>query len=473
MRSRLLLLAAALVAFGASLGSGFHFDDYAIFSDPALTAPDGLLSIWSLRQTRPLTYLTFWLNYFVGGQDPLGYHLLNLALHLGAVFLLYECLRKLLTERVALVAAAIFAVHPIQAEAVNYVWARSSVLAALLCFASLWAWISGRSWVAVAWFAAALLAKEECAAFPLVLLLLDRKRKAPVAVMMTLAVVAAARVVYATAVTPGAPAGLQAGITPWRYFLAQGPVIWRYLRLLIVPYGFSVDPDIRVPAPWLGLAAWAALAGAVAIAWKYLPPGPRIWLAAGLILLIPSSTVFPAADLSADRRMYLPMLGFAAAAGLLLERVKPWAIAASAVAALAIVSVVRTEVWMTEESLWREAVERAPEKVRPKVQLARAVPAAKALELLSQARDLAPHDPAVAAEMGKTLLSEGQPEAALPEFGRALALDPRDARNFNNRGVALEALGQSDAARADFERALQIDPSLAEAKQNLQRLQGR
>ena len=94
MRSRLLLLAAALVAFGASLGSGFHFDDYAIFSDPALTAPDGLLSIWSLRQTRPLTYLTFWLNYFVGGQDPLGYHLLNLGLHLGAVFLLYECLRK-------------------------------------------------------------------------------------------------------------------------------------------------------------------------------------------------------------------------------------------------------------------------------------------------------------------------------------------------------------------------------------------
>ena len=166
MRSRLLLLAAALVAFGASLGSGFHFDDYAIFPDPVLTSPGGWLAIWSLRQTRPLTYLTFWLNYQAGGQDPLGYHLFNLALHLGAVMLLYECLRKLLPERAALLAAALFAVHPIQAEAVNYVWARSIVLAALLCFASLAAWIDGRTWVAVAWFAAALLAKEECAAFP-------------------------------------------------------------------------------------------------------------------------------------------------------------------------------------------------------------------------------------------------------------------------------------------------------------------
>jgi len=194
---------------------------------------------------------------------------------------------------------------------------------------------------------------------------------------------------------------------------------------------------------------------------------------AGLILLIPSSSVFPAQDLAADRRMYLPLLGFAAVAGLLLERVKPRALAPAAVVALALVSIVRTQVWMTEESLWREAVERAPDKVRPKIQLARALPAAKALELLSQARDLAPHDPAVAAELGKTLLAEGQPEAALPEFGRALALDPRDARNFNNRGVALAALGQTEAARADFEHALRIDPNLAEARQNLLKIQPR
>ena len=208
-----------------------------------------------------------------------------------------------------------------------------------------------------------------------------------------------------------------------------------------------------------------------------------MWLLAGLILLIPSSSVFPAADLSADRRMYLPMLGFAAAAGCLLvgqvfnlRRIvnppsSPHAVMALViVVALTGVSIARTQVWMTEERLWREAVRRAPEKVRPKIQLARAVPAAEALELLARARNLAPNDPEVAAETGKILLAEGQPAGALEEFGRALALDPLDARNFNNRGVALDALGQTEAARQDFERALRIDPSLTEARQNLEKL---
>src|SRR5205807_10162499 len=143
MRARLVLLAAAVAAFGASLGSGFHFDDYAIFSDPVLGSGSGWLQIWTLRQTRPLTYMTFWLNRQIGGGDPLGYHLFNLVLHLGAVALAWECLRRLLGERASFLAALIFAVHPMQAEAVNYVWARPILLAALLCFASLSAWLDG------------------------------------------------------------------------------------------------------------------------------------------------------------------------------------------------------------------------------------------------------------------------------------------------------------------------------------------
>jgi tetratricopeptide (TPR) repeat protein len=287
--------------------------------------------------------------------------------------------------------------------------------------------------------------------------------------MLLLSLAAGARVIYATSVTPGAPAGLQAGITPWHYFLAQGPVILRYLRLLLIPYGFTVDPDIRVPPAWLALTAWIAILAAIVLALRRREAWSS-WMLAGFILLIPSSTIFPAADLAADRRMYFPMLAFAAAAGLLLDRVKPHAFAAGAVVALALVSVGRTQVWMTEASLWREAVARAPEKVRPKIQLARALPAAAALELLAQASNLAPDDPTIAAETGKTLLAEGLPEAALQEFGRALALDPRDARNLNNRGVALAAIGQTEAARADFQRALRIDPGLTEARQNLLKL---
>ncbi len=243
MRTRLFLLAAALIAFGASLGSGFHFDDYAIFSNPVLTSPSGWAGVWSLRQTRPLTYFTFWLNYQVGGGDPLGYHLVNLALHLGVVLLLFECLRRLVPETVAVVAAAIFAVHPIQAEAVDYVWGRAIVLATLLSLAAFYEWIQGREWAAVAWFAAALLAKEEVAAFPVALAVLPKTKGraggAPFWCMVGLSAAAGARVIWAISVTPG----VSAGISPWNYLLAQGTVILRYLRLVVVPYGFTVDPD--------------------------------------------------------------------------------------------------------------------------------------------------------------------------------------------------------------------------------------
>ena len=461
MRARALLIAAALIAFGASLGSGFHFDDYAIFSDASLRSARGWLDIWSVRQTRPLTYLSFWLN----GRDPVVMHAVNLLLHIAAVLLAFECLRRLLPPRAALLAAAIFAAHPLQAEAVDYIWGRSIVLAAVFCFASLLCWLTARPWLAVACFAAALLAKEEAAAFPLLLFWLDSKRDRPkIAVMLALSVAAGARVIYATAVTPGAPAGIQAGITPWHYFLAQGVVLWRYMRLLVVPFGFSVDPRIAVPSIVLGLAGWAAVVAALALAW---PTRLRTWLVGGFLLLLPSSSIFPAADLAADRRMYLPLFAFAAALALLLERF-PWRWAV--VGAFAALSIARTYVWMSDERLWREAVEAAPDKLRPKIQLSRSVPPAEALALLRDARRIAPNDPAVPAETGKVLLASGQPAEALQEFGRALALAPRDPNNYNNRGVALAAMGQYAAARLDFQRALQLDPALQTARDNLQKL---
>jgi protein O-mannosyl-transferase len=478
MRSRLLLLGAAAIAFGASLGSCFHFDDYAIFSNPAVESGRGWLEIWTLRETRPLTWLTFWMNRQLGAGDPLGYHLFNLIFHLAAVWLAFECFRRLLPERAALIAGILFAIHPLQSEAVNYIWARSIMLAAVGCFAALWQWMEGRPWRALACFALALLAKEECAAFPLFLAWLEWRGALPgtekrhvrtaLAAMFGIALAAGARVIWAAAVVPGAAAGAQAGIRPLAYLAAQGAVIVRYFQLFLVPYGFTADADMAV-ARWIGVAGWCALAAAT---WWCLRRRPEFatWWIAGLILLLPSSSLFPAADLSADRRMYLALFAFAAAAAVELARIRQAAVLAAIFLTLGVVSVERTFVWMTEKSLWTEAAERAPHKLRPKLQLSRALPAAQGLELLSKARDEWPHDPDLATETGKILLSEGQFAGALEEFGRALALSPMDARCRNNRGVALMALGQIEAARADFERAIQADPALNEARQNLAKL---
>jgi len=440
MRARLLLLGAALLAFGGSLFAGFHVDDYAIFSLPLLR---------SLREPHLLTNFTLWLNYRAGGQVPLGYHVVNLLLHLGAVLLAYECLRRLLPAGAAVIAAAVFAVHPLQAEAVNYIAARSVVLAALLCFAALLAWIEARPWLAVAAFAAALLADEHCFALPGAFLLLGRERKLPLACMAALAVAAVARVHLGA------------------YGLAL--VSLRFLRLLVLPWGFTVDPDVHEPL-WLAAAAAVAIAAAAAVWRKRSNPHSEVtWLLAGLVLLIPSLSTNPAAD----PRMYLPMFAFAAAAGLLLARIRVREVAIGLVIVLAALSAGRTYVWMSDQRLWREAVRRAPRKARPKIELAKTVRAAEALDLLAQARELEPHNPEIPADIGKVLLDEQQYDGALTELSRALSVDPRNALALNNRGVAFAALGQTEAARLDFESALRLDPNLAEARENLNRLAAR
>jgi tetratricopeptide (TPR) repeat protein len=466
-RQTIVLLIAAIIAFGGSLWGSFHFDDYSLFST----------DLWRPFDIRPLTYLTFWMNAQLGGNNPFGYHVVNLLLHLIAVALVWDLLRRLLSEKIAWVAAAIFAVHPFQAEPVNYIFARSTLLETVLCLAAFAAWIRGRRWLAVAWFGAALLAKEECAAFPVFLLLFElagsrqlRAAWAPVTAMIALALLAGIRVLQAARAMPGAGVGAEAGVTWSSYALAQGTVILRYLRMLAVPWGFSVDPEIRVPEVGLGALAWSAVVALAiaAIFWFRRSPA-AFWLLGALLLLLPSSSVLPAADLAADRRLYLPMLGFACAAAVFLERARPAAIGALLVV-LAGLSVARTATWRTEESLWRDAVAKAPAKVRPKIQLARALPPAEGLSLLAEAQRSAPDDARIPSEQGRIYLSLGQPDRALLAFGRALALSPRSAEAFNNRGAALLALDQKQAAHEDFERALRLDPCQFDARLNLRHL---
>ncbi len=467
LRPSLFLAVAAVIAFGATLAGSFHLDDYAIFSDRTLGSPSGWLEVWRPEQTRPLAYFTFWLNRWLNGGDPLGYHAVNLALHAGAALALFGVLRRLVAPRAALIAAALFAVHPIQTEAVAYIFARATLLATLLSLLSLGAWVRGRRWMAVAWFAAALLAKEECLALPLLFLMLDGV-SVPLAAAVGLSLAAGARLAWVAAIVRGSAAGWQAGISPLDYLATQGPVILRYFRLLVLPWGYSVDPDIAIARGWAPLAAWGALAALGVMAWRRRKK-EGLWILAGLALLAPSSSLFPLADLAADRRMYLPVAAFGAAAALLLARARPAVLLAGA-ALLTVLSVQRSLVWRSEESLWSEAERMAPGKLRPKLQLARAAGPPRALELLAQARTLAPDDPAVPGELGRLYLASGDPARALAEFGRALALAPGDARALNNRGAALLALDQREAAREDFLRALAMDPTLEEARENLARL---
>ena len=106
--------------------------------------------ILRLAQTRPLTFLTFHWNYLVGGAAPFGFHLVNVSLHAANALLVMFVARRSFSGPVALLAGALFAIHPLQSQAVNYVFERATLLAALFALLSLLLYLQERYWWAVA-----------------------------------------------------------------------------------------------------------------------------------------------------------------------------------------------------------------------------------------------------------------------------------------------------------------------------------
>ena len=488
MAKWLAIIALALAAFGSSLWSPFFFDDYSLQTDPAVTRPDGLLELLRPERTRPLAYITFWANYQAGGFEPFGYHFVNLALFGLIVWLAGRVFEKVADERAAWIALVIFALHPLQSEPVAYVFGRATLLATLFCLLSWRAWLGGRPWRAVAWFAVAMLAKEEAAALPVFLAGFEwfhqrrrqgwRELAAPLAAMLALVGVFAARLLYATRVIEGAGAGLDLGaITPWTYLLTQGRAIWLYLRLLIAPYGQNFDWDFRLSEglDFESALAWAALAAVVGLAlWLTRRWPPAWWLAGGLVLLAPTSSFAPLADLVVERRMFLPMLSlslFAGAAAAHIARRRAWVVAVVLGAALAYASWNRTRDYYNEYSLWVDAYTQSPNKIRPHLQLARVFgkvgDPAKQRWHLSEAQRLAPDNPEVLGELGVYFLQGSQATNAAETLQRATELDPADAQLHTNLGTALVMLDRTSEGEQRFRVALQLDVCNFDARNNL------
>src|SRR5215813_1025747 len=116
------LLLAGLLLFGASIGHPFHFDDALITNDSNVTNPARWVHFLNPLHLRQLTFFSFYLNHVVGGLNPFSYHAVNVFLHIANAVLFFYLLRRFVDRWLAGSAAVIFLVHPIQTEAVLYVY---------------------------------------------------------------------------------------------------------------------------------------------------------------------------------------------------------------------------------------------------------------------------------------------------------------------------------------------------------------
>jgi tetratricopeptide (TPR) repeat protein len=387
------LIAVAVVAtFAGTLRNGFlelGFDDAIIVDTVALRA----LGWANLRafatdfvhaHYTPLTMLSLALDYRLWGLDPLGYHLTNVLLHAANAVLVYLFLCGIVrSETTAAVAALLFAVHPVQMEAVSVAIQRKTLLSGTFFFVALllyqrW-WRTGRPWIywaAFLSFVAAALAKPIVVTLPLVLLLYEsvfvRQRprlpdKLPfvlVGAAVALAAAAAHRAVGA--VHP--PHGNDL-VT---HVLMVARVTLEYVVAVFLPVNLSPTYyyPLRIGRAPLNFAALALLAlGAVYVTarrrelpWSFFCLG---WF---LLTLLPEANVFPLAQLRADRFLYLPMVGAALWIALGVERLGRLpalarmgpALGFALAAGLALLTASSTPIWRDDLSAWNRVVERHP-----------------------------------------------------------------------------------------------------------------
>jgi len=372
----LLVLCAVAATFGRVVSFQFVFDDSAlILTNPFIQSAENLprfftehfwsgVAIAQKNYYRPLSLLWLLGNWKLFGPRPAGWHAECLLLHALNTLLVYLLARRLLQPRgggamAAGAAAALFGLHPLQAEVVSWISCFNDLLAALLLLSSFHAWINARTtqeragtrggaeaWYAlsVTGYAAALLCKEPAALFPLLLLVYElagagRNARPGVAgesstpgsrnwlgtlkllapfVLVAAVYLALRRNALGSLTTP------QPQIISWRTeWLTLPSVLLSYLTHLVWPEGLSPFYDVPyvqsftfagVGLPLLALvlpvalatwAAWRSSLGRFAIAWMLLFAAPTLHLA-----------VLPRGELVHDRYLYLPMAGLGLLAGL-------------------------------------------------------------------------------------------------------------------------------------------------------------
>jgi tetratricopeptide (TPR) repeat protein len=491
------------VVYGPAARAPFvHDDNIAVLSNPSI------VRLWPVFGTadrpgplnpprdavtsgRPLVNLSLALNYRLGGYDTLGYHLVNMMLHVLSATLLYGIVRRLLllarfrvqfgtaATTLAIAVAVVWAIHPLVTDAVEYVSQRTELMVGMFYLATVYAGFRsitaesrpGRSVAATAATlacVAGMACKEVMVSAPLITLLFD-------GTFVSGSLRAALRkswplyaglfgswlVLLALNVDPprSHAAGFQAGLPAYVWWFTQAKVLLLYLKLSIWPWPLIIHRETTLiwtladALPWLLPAALAA-GGTLFLLWRGNCIGfLGAWLFA---ILLPTMIMPMPSEAVAERRMYLPLAavvalvilgGYAALrrqiqagsphASTSFYRSLPLRIAMcgafSLTVVFAIVTSCRLEAYGDLITIWRDAVARQPENVRATINL------------------------------GCVLQDAGRYQEAIEQFERAISIDPtRPDVGLAHRSLGLTwaRLGQPAKAIDHLQLAMQLRPDV-------------
>ena len=448
--SRLAAAALVLVTGAVYLNSfpaAFHFNDYAlILESPLVTGSFDYGTFLEQYGGRPLTLWTFHLNYLLSGPQPWAFHLVSVLLHLAVVLLLFLLVReRFRNPGLALTTALLFGLHPLQTQAVNYVWGRSVLLMSGFGLAALLL-AARRPWAAALCFQMALWSRAEAAMLLPFLWALNRERW-----RWWCGLSLANGLALTWSLVKYSPAGMAWNHPdPIGYWLLQPVMFWKGLGLYLWPASLNLDHQVSGPQLLLTLISAAAIL--IAVVGLLGPRWRRSPLAVGLIWALAFSLptwVLPNLDPFSETRLYLPSAGFALMAAWLLFHRRPagrwpnrvqWVAIGILAAVLIPPTLARNRVWNDDLLLWRDAVSKSPGKARPHYNL------------------------------GVALLRDGQSGKAGESFRTAVSLDPEDDYNWAALGYLAELERDLAGARAHYSRAVSMNPDNRYAREGLKRV---
>lgn len=502
------LAVAVLIAYSPSLWNGFvdlDDPDY-IFDNPVVSrglTVDGV--VWAF-QTRHMAnwHPAAWISHMAdvsifGVENPGGHHAVSVVLHAAnAVLLFLLFLRMTGAFGPALLAAALFALHPLRVESVAWVAERKDLLCATFGLLSLHAYAgyvakpSVRRYLAVAaFFALALMSKAMLVTLPVLLLLVDfwpLSRREPLSrlalekvPLLAISAACSAVALFSQRIG-GTVAGLGGFSAADRLETAVVAAV-AYLYKSAVPTGLSyfyphpVAVGQTLPA-WSWAGACILLAGISATAVALRRRAPYLLFGWGwyLVALLPVSGVVQiGAQSMADRYTYLPTIGVAVAVAWgifsILDRPtlaafrRPSAVAGLCVLfLLATLAFDRTKVWRDSESLATQALAVDPRNYDALDMLGGVAmdrgdyPGAVAL--YRKGLSIRPGNPPTMASLGVAIGNMGDISGAASCFEASVAAYPVDADTWRNLSKARRALGQTDAANVATRRADALDAAV-------------
>lgn len=483
-------IALAVAAYANALQAGFTWDDPGVIQhNPCVTGGFDVVRIFASPLFpgdlyRPITVLTFALNEQLAPGNAAAYHAVNVVLHAAVTLLVWRLAGRLFgSTRVALTAAALFAVHPIHTEAVTGLVGRAELLAALFGLGSMLCLvrtdaagrrlprISGYSF-SLLLFLLALFSKESAVVYALLVpwcriacrreaLWAGLVREArsldwvPYALGVVVFVLFRSWVLGWVTLDTISPLDNALAFVPWdvRMRSALG-VLWDYFALLNVPLVLSADYSYdQVPI----VTAWVAprfIAGAmlllvgVWVVWRDRRPAVTFATALPFVALaLTSNVLLPIGTIKGERLLYFPSVGWTLLLAYGLDRLRAVrryrSVGTGLVVILTLAFAARTRSrnwdWLNNTTLYRSLARTAPRSAKSQY------------------------------NWGVILQDQGNQAEAMVQFRRALDIYhwSGGAKAALGIGIIIETQGQLEGALQWYQRALEIEPGLADAHTHL------